>query len=401
MTQKPDAPADTRMMGITHDALRRDLDRAVDALSTAPYPDGARRTAMSEHIVWMVGFLHAHHHGEDDGLWPLLRQRNPSAASLVDAMYAEHHAVIPLLDGCDAAARDYGTEGSDDRRGNLLTAVQRLREVLLPHLQHEEDDVMPLVSAALTAAEWRDIDHRYYIEPKSLGQLGFEGHWLLDGLDPERASIVVHQVPPVQRFVLVHGFARRYRHKATACWGPSRSARRYGPMARSRLEIPRSGAVEVVVDAPIDAVWAVVADVTRVGEWSHECRRVEWLGGASEAKPGVRFRGANVAGPWKWSRVNEVVIADEPRTFAWRTVPTTFFPDSTEWRIELDPDGGTRITQAYRVVRAPAILARTYAVLVPSHRDRRAALTDDLRRLGELAASRVDNDLPMRSRAAG
>ncbi len=42
MTQRPDAPADTRMMGIIHDALRRDLDRAVDALSTAPYPDGAR-----------------------------------------------------------------------------------------------------------------------------------------------------------------------------------------------------------------------------------------------------------------------------------------------------------------------------------------------------------------------
>ena len=41
MTRCPNAPADTRMMGIVHDALRRDLGRAIDVLSTAPYPEGA------------------------------------------------------------------------------------------------------------------------------------------------------------------------------------------------------------------------------------------------------------------------------------------------------------------------------------------------------------------------
>jgi hypothetical protein len=29
---------------------------------------------------------------------------------------------------------------------------------------------------------------------------------------------------------------------------------------------------EIVIDAPAEAIWAVVADVTRVGEWSAECR---------------------------------------------------------------------------------------------------------------------------------
>jgi Polyketide cyclase / dehydrase and lipid transport len=149
-----------------------------------------------------------------------------------------------------------------------------------------------------------------------------------------------------------------------------------------------TGLVETVVAAPIDAVWAVVSDVTRVGEWSHECRRVEWLDGATGAVPGARFRGTNKAGVWTWSRTNEVVVADEPRTLVWRTVPTLLFPDSSEWRIELEPvDGGTRITQSYEVVRAPALLARLYAVVVPSHRDRRASLSDDLRRVGELALS--------------
>ena len=39
-------------------------------------------------------------------------------------------------------------------------------------------------------------------------------------------------------------------------------------------QIPRSSRVEVEVPAPVDAVWRVITDVTRTGEWSHECRRV-------------------------------------------------------------------------------------------------------------------------------
>ena len=37
--------------------------------------------------------------------------------------------------------------------------------------------------------------------------------------------------------------------------------------------------VEVDVDAAAGDVWAVVPDVTRVGEWSHECCAAEWTSG--------------------------------------------------------------------------------------------------------------------------
>ena len=40
-------------------------------------------------------------------------------------------------------------------------------------------------------------------------------------------------------------------------------------------QIPRTSRVEVEVAAPVDAVWQVLADVTRTGEWSHECQRVD------------------------------------------------------------------------------------------------------------------------------
>ena len=54
-------PADTRMMGIVHGALRRDLLRTRDAAVTEPYPRGRQRRALGEHVVWLMhGFARAY-----------------------------------------------------------------------------------------------------------------------------------------------------------------------------------------------------------------------------------------------------------------------------------------------------------------------------------------------------
>lgn len=152
--------------------------------------------------------------------------------------------------------------------------------------------------------------------------------------------------------------------------------------------VQRRGRTEIVVEASLDAVWSIVSDVTRTGEWSHECREVRWLGGASAAAPGARFQGRNRAGVWRWGRICEVVSVEEKRRLTWRTVPTSAFPDSTVWSILLEPAGeGTRICQEFEVVHAPPLLEPVYAALIPAHRDRDAALVEDLHRLGDLAGS--------------
>ena len=100
--------------------------------------------------------------------------------------------------------------------------------------------------------------------------------------------------------------------------------------------------------------------------------------------PGARFRGRNRAGLFRWGRVCEVVSAD-PYELVWVTVPTALFPDSTEWRIVLDKvDGGTRIEQRFHAVRVPKVLSVVYALAIPAHRDRTAALVEDLERLGSI-----------------
>ena len=45
-------------------------------------------------------------------------------------------------------------------------------------------------------------------------------------------------------------------------------------------------AVTVHVDAPAEDVYRLVADLTRMGEWSPGCTRVVWRGGAGSAAVG-------------------------------------------------------------------------------------------------------------------
>jgi uncharacterized protein YndB with AHSA1/START domain len=155
-------------------------------------------------------------------------------------------------------------------------------------------------------------------------------------------------------------------------------------------QVQKNSRVEVDVDASVQDVWAVISDVTRVGEWSHECSSAEWTSEPGRAAPGARFRGGNRAGWLRWSRSCEIVAVDEPREIVWRTVPSWRFPDSTQWRVALQPtDRGTRITQTFHVLRAPWLLDRLYAWLIPAHQDRDQRLAADLARIGAVARGRV------------
>ncbi|HEU4349878.1 MAG TPA: hemerythrin domain-containing protein [Actinoplanes sp.] len=212
-------PADTTIMGVVHDALRRDLVRTREAVGVTPPPGDAQRVAIADHLVWMLEFLHHHHESEDAGLWPVVRARNPEAAPVLDRMSADHEEVEPLLARALAAARRYRADAAAG--ADLLAALDELSGPLLAHLAREEDEAMPVVAATLSQAEWRQWDREYNpTKGRSIRSVAMEGHWLMDGLDPARYAVLVGLVPAPVRVVLVRGFARAYRTECARRWGP-------------------------------------------------------------------------------------------------------------------------------------------------------------------------------------
>jgi hypothetical protein len=158
----------------------------------------------------------------------------------------------------------------------------------------------------------------------------------------------------------------------------------------SRRAVRRAGSVTALVDATPEQVWAVLADVTRIGEWSHECRAARWLaGGPAEPRVGARFRGRNRSGLVRWGRACEVTVAQAPYRFVYRT-GGSWVGDCTEWSFDLAPAGsGTRVSESFRVLSLPRWADVVICYLVPGHQDRADALGADLERLGRVAGKEL------------
>ena len=116
-----------------------------------------------------------------------------------------------------------------------------------------------------------------------------------------------------------------------------------------------SDSVSVEVDAPAEQIYDLVADMPRMGEWSHECARVEWTNGADAAQPDATFTGHNQTGPRgliKWSRNGRVLTADRGREFAFVTEEGG--QEGVIWRYRFEPNGDrTTVTESYEVHKIP------------------------------------------------
>jgi uncharacterized protein YndB with AHSA1/START domain len=127
-------------------------------------------------------------------------------------------------------------------------------------------------------------------------------------------------------------------------------------------------------------VYRLVSDVTRIGEWSPEARSARWLGGATGAVPGARFRGYNRWGLVMWARTCEVEEAEPGKRFVFRTLPGPGVPDSTRWAYELeDVPGGTRVTESYEILESlPVWIQAVSRPLLPHHQDMRPHMAQTL-----------------------
>lgn len=107
-----------------------------------------------------------------------------------------------------------------------------------------------------------------------------------------------------------------------------------------------TGSASVRVDAAPQDVFAHLTDLALLPLLSPENVRCEFLDDADQLAVGVRFRGHNEVGDYRWHADCVVTVFDPPRRFAYDVPPD--FEHATTWSYEIEPDGaGSIVTETF------------------------------------------------------
>ena len=147
----------------------------------------------------------------------------------------------------------------------------------------------------------------------------------------------------------------------------------------------RRGSSSVDVAAPPELVYDLIADVSRMGEWSTECYRCEWLDGATEAAAGARFRGYNRRGALRWQRTVVVDVADRGREFAFATINDRADRQETRWQYTMERSPtGTLLTESFEFLWC-SVPNRAVELFLPRGRQMNRGIRETLARIKRAA----------------
>ena len=135
--------------------------------------------------------------------------------------------------------------------------------------------------------------------------------------------------------------------------------------------------VTMNIEVSPEVIYDLVSDVRRMGEWSPECRRCEWIDGADGPAVGSRFKGSNAHGLARWSTKSTVVTAEPGREFAF--VTGHLGKDMTKWSYRFEPaSNGTTVTESFEMINDMPGYFRLGDRLLMGVKDREADLEQNM-----------------------
>jgi hemerythrin-like domain-containing protein len=146
----------------------------------------------------VIEFLHVHHTGEDELIYPVLEERSPENRSELERIDDQHKLLHAPMDAARSAVASWRKEPSSESAQAVIDAVATIDDTLRPHLAEEETVMLPI------ATKW--------MSPEEFGRL--PGHhmmifradkpWLMVGLvreqlDQEHRDRMLEGMPPEMR----------------------------------------------------------------------------------------------------------------------------------------------------------------------------------------------------------
>jgi hemerythrin-like domain-containing protein len=147
-------------MALIHRLIRRGFEQAREAVLTAGAT--SRADAIAEYVGFHLDGLQAHHSTEDELLWPALHARARLSDALIGRMEQQHAGVHDAIEATRRELVAWTATPTANGTQSLATALGVVSDRLGEHLAEEERDIVPLIAAHITQAEW---DH--------LGQVAF------------------------------------------------------------------------------------------------------------------------------------------------------------------------------------------------------------------------------------
>ena len=194
-------PINVRDMAIVHRLFRQVYDEAARLVRANPTPSPGRVTFLADHIDLALGGLHSHHADEDRLLYPKLIERAPDQAQMTEQVEHEHQVISTALDAASAACAAWRERPSAQTGEALAAALDHLNEVVQPHLDDEEQKVVPLAAVTLTQQEW-DALGKAGMRSVPRKQRGIAAGMMLDALDEEERAYMLKSVPAPMRLLM-------------------------------------------------------------------------------------------------------------------------------------------------------------------------------------------------------
>ena len=207
MTAPGNFNTETSDMIAVHQALLGSLDAGPDLIGrAAAHPD--RVEVIASFYDNVLEFLHVHHGGEDELIYPLLEERCPQDKAVLERIDDQHKVLYEPMDAAWASVAAWRSAPSADGGRALVEALSGVSQGLRPHLREEEETVLPIASAWMSPEEWAQLPGH------ALQSFRGDKPWLAlglvrEGLTEERRDDMLAGMPPPLRA------------QWTESWGPA------------------------------------------------------------------------------------------------------------------------------------------------------------------------------------
>lgn len=142
-------------MVIVHRVFRKELGMLPALVAATADGDRRRARTLGRHYRFVTEVLHHHHTYEDDHLWPVLLERCPMDAELINRMEAQHARVAELIEGLPGIWAEFEQGAEPAGRERLVETLAALSAALDEHLHDEEVFLLPIMEDHLTVPEWK------------------------------------------------------------------------------------------------------------------------------------------------------------------------------------------------------------------------------------------------------